>query len=91
MKLCIEKAVYGGAGLARDEGKAVFVRFTLPGELVEAHVVEDRTSYANAKLDSVLFTAGIKPDVSISGSVMTITLAPDKAADVSFDLKSALA
>ncbi len=43
MKLRIEKAVYGGDGLARiaaDEaasaGKTVFVPGTLPGELVEA-------------------------------------------------------
>jgi len=54
MKLRIEKAVYGGAGLARDEGKAIFVPFTLPGEVVEAHAVEDRTSYANAELDVVV-------------------------------------
>lgn len=31
-----------------------------------------------AKLDSVQFTAGTKPDVSINGSVMTITLTPSK-------------
>jgi len=54
MQLHIEKAVYGGAGLARDDGRAVFVPFTLPGEVVEAHLVEDRTSYANAELDSVV-------------------------------------
>jgi 23S rRNA (uracil1939-C5)-methyltransferase len=54
MKLRIEKAIYGGAGLARDEGKAIFVPFTLPGEVVEAHIIEDRGSYANAELDSVL-------------------------------------
>jgi len=54
MNLRIEKAIYGGAGLARDEGKAVFVPFTLPDELVEAHINEDRSSYANAELDSVL-------------------------------------
>jgi len=54
MKLQIEKAIYGGAGLARAEGKAVFVPFTLPGEVVEAHITEDRGSYANAELDSVL-------------------------------------
>ncbi len=34
--LRIEKAVYGGSGLARDEvGRAVLVPFTLPGELVQ--------------------------------------------------------
>lgn len=54
MKLCIEKAIYGGSGLARADGKAVFVPFTLPGEVVEAHVTEDRTSYASADLDRVL-------------------------------------
>jgi 23S rRNA (uracil1939-C5)-methyltransferase len=54
MKLQIEKAIYGGAGLARNEGKAIFVPFTLPGEVVETHVTEDRGSYANAELDAVL-------------------------------------
>src|SRR5271155_4042111 len=54
MKLRIEKAIYGGAGLARAGGKAVFVPFTLPGELVEAHITEDRTNYANAELNAVL-------------------------------------
>jgi 23S rRNA (uracil1939-C5)-methyltransferase len=57
MKLRIEKAVYGGAGLARDEGKAIFVPFTLPGEAVEAHVVDNRGSYANAELDHVVEAA----------------------------------
>jgi len=54
MKLRIEKAVYGGAGLAHHEGKAIFVPFTLPGEVVEAHTVEDRGTYAKAELDEVL-------------------------------------
>jgi len=54
MKLRIEKAIYGGAGLARVEGKAIFVPFTLPGEVVEAHIAADRGSYANAELESVL-------------------------------------
>lgn len=54
MKLRIEKPVYGGAGLARDEGKAIFVPFALPGETVEAHVARDHGSYAEAALDHVL-------------------------------------
>lgn len=53
MKLHIEKAVYGGAGLARAEGKAVFVPFTLPGETVEARVTGDKRSYSTAELESV--------------------------------------
>jgi 23S rRNA (uracil1939-C5)-methyltransferase len=59
MKFQIEKAVYGGAGLAhqtegKDAGKAVFVPFTLPGELVEARLLEQRNAFAEASLLKVL-------------------------------------
>jgi 23S rRNA (uracil1939-C5)-methyltransferase len=54
MRLQIEKNIYGGAGLARAEGKAIFVPFTLPGEIVEAHITDDKRSFANAELDAVL-------------------------------------
>lgn len=53
MKLRIEKPIYGGAGLARHEGKAIFVPFTLPGELVEACITRDHGSYADAELESI--------------------------------------
>ena len=55
MKLRIEKAIYGGDGLARiPGGKTVFVPETLPGELVEATIATDRRSFATGKLDAVL-------------------------------------
>jgi 23S rRNA (uracil1939-C5)-methyltransferase len=59
MKLQIEKAVYGGAGLAHQPegegaGRAVFVPFTLPGELVEADLVEEKGGFAEASLIQVL-------------------------------------
>jgi 23S rRNA (uracil1939-C5)-methyltransferase len=55
MKLRIEKAIYGGDGLARiPAGKTVFVPGTLPGELVEATIATDRRSFATSKLDAVL-------------------------------------
>ncbi|MBB6147079.1 23S rRNA (uracil1939-C5)-methyltransferase [Silvibacterium bohemicum] len=54
MKLTIEKSIYGGAGLARSEGKAIFVPFTLPGETVEAQVTRDRGGYAEAELIDVI-------------------------------------
>ena len=59
MKLRIEKTIYGGSGLARVRegefaGKTVFVPLTLPGELVEAHIVEDKRSFINAEVDSIL-------------------------------------
>jgi 23S rRNA (uracil1939-C5)-methyltransferase len=59
MKLQIEKAVYGGAGLAHQTegegaGKAVFVPFTLPGEIVEARLLEQRNAFGEASLLQVL-------------------------------------
>jgi 23S rRNA (uracil1939-C5)-methyltransferase len=56
MKLQIEKMVYGGAGLARDsgEGKTVFVPFTLPGEVVEARLVDEKSGYGDAALVRVI-------------------------------------
>ena len=55
MKLRIEKAIYGGDGLARiPAGKTVFVPATLPGELVEAHIAEERRGFANGELDAIL-------------------------------------
>jgi 23S rRNA (uracil1939-C5)-methyltransferase len=55
MKLRIEKAIYGGDGLARGpEGKTVFVPGTLPGELVEATIAADRRSFATSELNSIL-------------------------------------
>jgi 23S rRNA (uracil1939-C5)-methyltransferase len=59
MRLQIEKAVYGGAGLAHqttgvDEGKAVFVPFTLPGEVVEARALEQKETFGEASLIQVL-------------------------------------
>ena len=55
MKLRIEKAIYGGDGLARiPAGKTVFVPGTLPGELVETTIATDRRSFATGKLDAVL-------------------------------------
>jgi 23S rRNA (uracil1939-C5)-methyltransferase len=55
MKLRIEKAIYGGDGLARiPAGKTVFIPGTLPGELVEATIATDKRSFATGKLDAIL-------------------------------------
>ncbi len=60
MRLTIEKLVYGGDGLARgpaDErgrGKAVFVPFVLPGEQVEASIVEQKLGFMRARTDQRL-------------------------------------
>jgi 23S rRNA (uracil1939-C5)-methyltransferase len=59
MKLQIEKLVYGGAGLAHktegaEAGKAVFVPFTLPGEVVEAELSAEKSGFGEAALVQVI-------------------------------------
>jgi 23S rRNA (uracil1939-C5)-methyltransferase len=70
VQFTIEKLIYGGDGLARipasgDErrGKTVFVPYVLPGEVVEATVVEERKGFTRASLVEVLqpSTARITP------------------------------
>ena len=53
----IEKPVYNGAFLARDEGKAIFVPFALPGEQARVRVLDDKGSYATAELVEVMTPA----------------------------------
>lgn len=61
MHCTIEKLIYGGDGLARvpaqgheRRGKTVFVPYVLPGELVEARVVEERKGYTRAEAEQIL-------------------------------------
>jgi 23S rRNA (uracil1939-C5)-methyltransferase len=59
MKLNIEKVVYGGNGLAHVEdgakaGSTVFVPFTLPQEVVEAHTSKEHAGFAEAELERVV-------------------------------------
>jgi 23S rRNA (uracil1939-C5)-methyltransferase len=53
----IEKPVYGGAFLARTEGKAVFVPLTLPGEQARVLVVDDKRGYTAAEIDELIEAA----------------------------------
>lgn len=60
MQLKIEKLVYGGDGLARTEASeqgrraTVFVPFVLPGETVEARVVERKPSLLRARAEQIV-------------------------------------
>ncbi len=52
--LQIEKLVTGGAGLARQDGQAVFVPLTAPGDHIQAEVVEQRKGFVRAKLTEII-------------------------------------
>jgi 23S rRNA (uracil1939-C5)-methyltransferase len=50
----IEKPVYGGAFLARNNGKATFVPLALPGEQARISIVDEKRSFATAEVDEIL-------------------------------------
>src|SRR3954467_14460357 len=53
-ELIIHDIAFGGKGVARDEGKAVFVPFTIDGERVSAQIVREKKQFAEAELIEVL-------------------------------------
>jgi 23S rRNA (uracil1939-C5)-methyltransferase len=53
----IEKPIYGGAFLARAEGKAVFVPLTLPGEQARVRITQNKRGYDTADPDEIIRAA----------------------------------
>jgi 23S rRNA (uracil1939-C5)-methyltransferase len=59
--ITIDKLVYGGDGMGRlPDGRAVFVPFTLPGEMVMARLVEEKRGHARAELVDVLVPSPVR-------------------------------
>ena len=50
----IHDIAFGGKGVARDEGKAVFVPFTIDGERVSAKITREKKQFAEGELIEVL-------------------------------------
>jgi 23S rRNA (uracil1939-C5)-methyltransferase len=51
----LSSLAYGGSAFGRlEDGRAVFVPFALPGELVRARAVEEKTGFVRAELEVVL-------------------------------------
>jgi tRNA/tmRNA/rRNA uracil-C5-methylase (TrmA/RlmC/RlmD family) len=48
--LKIEDVAFGGKGVGRDNGKAVFIPFTIDGEIVSAEIVREKKQFAKAEL-----------------------------------------
>ena len=56
MRLCdlrIDDVAFGGKGVAREQGKAVFVPYTIEGELVSAEIVREKKQFVEADLVEV--------------------------------------
>ena len=48
--LNIEDIAFGGKGVARENGKAVFIPFTIDGELVSAKITREKKQFAEAEI-----------------------------------------
>ena len=66
----IEKVVYGGNGLIRQDNFVIFVPGTLPGEKVNAKITQLKKSYAIAELLEVVEASAdrIEPNCRTTGS-----------------------
>jgi tRNA/tmRNA/rRNA uracil-C5-methylase (TrmA/RlmC/RlmD family) len=53
-ELKIEDVAFGGKGIGRHNGKAIFIPFTIEGEVVLAEVVREKKQFAEAELVDVL-------------------------------------
>lgn len=54
VELTIDALTYGGRGVGRYDGKAVFVPLVLPGEIIQCRIVRDKKRYCEAELIAVL-------------------------------------
>ena len=54
VELQIEDVAFGGNGVGRDSGKAVFVPFTIDGERVAARITREKKNFAEAELRNVI-------------------------------------
>jgi tRNA/tmRNA/rRNA uracil-C5-methylase (TrmA/RlmC/RlmD family) len=48
--LKIEDVAFGGKGVGRENGKAVFVPFTIDGEMISAQITHEKKQFAEAEL-----------------------------------------
>lgn len=53
-ELTIHDVAFGGKGVARDGGKAVFVPFTIEGERVSARILREKKQFAEAEVTEVI-------------------------------------
>ncbi|HAD04231.1 MAG: 23S rRNA (uracil-5-)-methyltransferase RumA [Desulfuromonadales bacterium GWC2_61_20] len=57
VELIIDRLAFGGNGVGRLDGKAIFVPFTAPGDRVRCRIVKDKGRWAEAELVELLSPA----------------------------------
>jgi 23S rRNA (uracil1939-C5)-methyltransferase len=57
IELAITALTHAGEGIGRHAGRAIFVPFALPGETVQVDIVEEKKSFARARLVEIVTPA----------------------------------
>ena len=89
----IEKVIYGGNGLIRQDNFVIFVPGTLPGEKVRVKITQLKKSYAIAELSEVLepSTDRTEPNCRTTGSRGDVVRIPGCVYDhMSYDTEVAI-
>ena len=62
-RIALERMSYGPAAVGRRaDGKTVFVEGAAPGDVVEAEIVEEKPSFARARVASILEASPMRAD-----------------------------
>src|SRR6266481_5661084 len=64
--LKIEDVAFGGKGVGRENGKAVFVPFTIDGEMISAQITREKKQFAEAEV-AVISTSITNISSQLSG------------------------
>ena len=62
MQCFVDGISHSGEGVARIDGKATFVPFTIPGETVEVKIIEEKKNFQRAELEQVLSASPDRTD-----------------------------
>ena len=67
MQIEIEKIAFGGAGIAKKDGKVFFVRGGLPEDVLEINIIKDKGNYAEAVIAEIIKPSPdrIEPDCPV--------------------------
>lgn len=70
LELDIDSLTFGGSGIGRHDGKAIFVPLTAPGDRIRCRIVRDKGRWAEAELVEILqpATERITPPCPVFGA-----------------------
>ncbi|NIS74694.1 MAG: TRAM domain-containing protein, partial [Deltaproteobacteria bacterium] len=54
MRVEIERLAFGGKGIARQDGKVLFVKGGLPRDILDVKIIKDKGSYAEAVIHEII-------------------------------------